>query len=611
MSARLSSLRTELDSVQSSESSVLLERDRALARITELEADVDRLNAEVERLAAETEGSNVEHEAALTDLAAMTAQRDALSHAAVERDRLQGELDTVITERNALSGQFHQVNGERDELSTRIDAVTAERDELSGQLQTVSAERDDAQQRLAVAETQNREHTTRLGNVDQLNTENADLTSRLAVAEQARVDLEGQLEEVSEKWKSTTRQLAVFENVNGQLDDAVAARKAAEDQLRLANASLASVRARIGLSHDTIRGELSSLESSLVTTPALDEPVDAPAELGDYTTEISTADEASTDSFMSDSLIADEPATDSLAGDSFIGDSFANEHGLIDDVSLPDDSHVDIASTDTPEMPNLELDGFNSDDGFNHDVADVGEIEVPSFEDSGLTFDGGMDEADGYDVAGIEMDPRTLGGKTIGDMFGEDQTHLDNTSLPGSDVFDPAPTNFATPDPIGFSSDMAPPAERRREVLDPGGLDDGAFARYVVTSPDVVLLIDGDGAAGLGWPHLDVATRRSALVEYLGSLTADSGAAADVVFVRAVGDEDALPVSRAVRVRIADHPVAESPIFASIIDGYPHEWPIAIVTNEPSLLVEADGLGVATLSNDQLLDLFLDLNPED
>ncbi len=133
------------------------------------------------------------------------------------------------------------------------------------------------------------------------------------------------------------------------------------------------------------------------------------------------------------------------------------------------------------------------------------------------------------------------------------------------------------------------------------------MARHVVSTPDVVLLIDGDGAAGLGWPHLDVAVRRSALVNYLGQLTADSGAAADVVFERPVGGEEALPVSRAVRVRIAGEPMGSSSLFEAVIAGYPEEWPIAIVTDQPSITDRADEMSVTRLSNGQLLDLFLDL----
>ena len=156
-----------------------------------------------------------------------------------------------------------------------------------------------------------------------------------------------------------------------------------------------------------------------------------------------------------------------------------------------------------------------------------------------------------------------------------------------------------------------PAAGGRRRIAAPDDLsDEESIARHVITVPDVVLLIDGDGVAGLRWPHLDVAARRDALGRYLGALTADSGAAADVVFQRAVGGEDSLPVSRAVRVRIADDAVATSSIITTIVDGYPEEWPIAIVTDESSVAEQADDLNITHLSNGQLLDLFLHLNAD-
>lgn len=644
MSARLSSLRTELTTVQSTEATILLERDRALARVTELEADVARLNSEVERLAAESEGSTAEHEAALTDLAS----------AASERDALKGELDAVVTDRNSLSGQFSEIRTERDQLSDRLNAVTAERDELTEKLQTITAERNDVQSRLAAAATQNREITERLAAVDQLTSDNAELASRVAVAEQARVDLEGQLEEVSEKWKSATRQLSVFENVNRQLDDAVAGRTAAEEQLRQTNTALASLGERIGVSHESIRSELTGIEAAFVSSsaamPPLDEPVGDTAALDDSSEtalpETSLPETAESESSLPETSLPELAESETAESEPSLPEPAVSEAALPDveiasgDVSTHDvalegeqapEAIMPVASVDASDVaidaqidvdpePAKDLEGaadfaapdFAAPDFAPAGVTDVGDIDVPSFEDSAVTFEN-VDDGDTFDGVGIEMDPTTLGGRTIGDMFGEAptdaSTRADEVDTSGSDMLDAADLTFSNQP--SESADTAPAGAVQREVLAPGGLDEAAFARYVVTSPDVVLLIDGDGAAGLGWPHLDVATRRSALVEYLGSLTADSGAAADVVFVRPVGDEDALPVSRAVRVRIADHPVAESPIFASIVDGYPQEWPIAMVTNESTLLAQADDLGVATLSNDQLLDLFLDLNPED
>lgn len=657
MFTKLSALRNELTTVQSSESTILLDRDRALARVAELEADVARLTVEVERMAAEAEGSSSEHEAALTDLAIVASERDGLrrevatikaEHATSlteletlrselgdltsKRASLQGELDAVTTDRNSLTGQFNDTLAERDQLQAKLDTTNAELGELRSQLATVEGERSDMAERIAA--------------MDSVSADNTELASRLSVAEQARVDLEQQLEDVSEKWKTATRQLSVFENVNGQLDGVASERDALREQLSLANSALTELQGRIGTSHEQIRSELTSIESTFgshvealsVATPATDtsvvpDPVASTPSTG--STDTDSAPEISTDD-------VDAPAANAPA----LGDP---------EIETPAFVVPAVDGVDDLDAPSF---GEGVDFGVQ-DAAPLGSEALVDDDDAEAT-----DEEDVFDGKGIEMDPTTLGGRTIGDMFGGGDERTTDGNLTIGDA-DEAMNGNASPDASGLDdlihaaadeptldapstddipafdaplvedlpafdapavediptmqdasaidqratpADLPDAAAGRRRLSIPAGLDEASSARHVVSFPDVILLIDGDGAAGLGWPHLDVATRRSALVDYLGTLTAETGAAADVVFARPVGDEDALPVSRAVRVRIADAAVAESPIFSSIVAGYPEEWPIAIITNEPVLLAQADGLEAVTLSNDQLLDLFLDLN---
>lgn len=656
MSTKLSALRSELSTVQSTESTILLERDRALARITELEADVDRLSAEVERLAADAEGSSSEHQAALTDLALVTSERDSLRS---ERETAQSALaattverDDVLAERDTLRGELDAVSTDRTALTSELSDVRGERDRLSNQLTSTTNDLEDVRAQLATAEAKLQDLESQLSALDQLQADNTELAARLSVAEQARVDLEGELEDVSQKWQTSTRQLSVFENVSSQLDTAVAERDALEAKLVQANDALATLQRKVGTSHEHIRNELADVEAAF-GVPA------APAEAA-------TATPAAADF----EAIADLEADAEIATDT---------NPLVD----VDPSEV-AAGFDTPELET------------------VGDIDVPSFDDP----DGG-DASDVFDGAGIELDPTMLGGRTIGDMFGDagdpaDDVSTDDTdsstgdqasASTNNDAHDGAGVNgsvadlestgvtpqdlhdASTADAVADAADAADaadeeaadeaesfaipafdapsfeapafdtpafeapafegvvadevslgaegddvaddaaaneaPASAGRRRLSIASDNESAFARQVVESNDVVLLIDGDGAAGLGWPHLDVATRRNALVDYLGTLTADSGAAADVVFSRPVGGEDALPVSRAVRVRIADEAVADSSIFASIVNGYPEEWPIAIVTNESNLIDQADELAVTVMNNDQLLDLFLDLNADE
>lgn len=171
------------------------------------------------------------------------------------------------------------------------------------------------------------------------------------------------------------------------------------------------------------------------------------------------------------------------------------------------------------------------------------------------------------------------------------------------------------------ASDLEPPADGDVEATSDSRVtievpeelesDDLAVARHMASTADVVFMIDGEAAAKLGWPSLSVLDRRNALVGCLGELTAHAGTAADVIFEGAVGGEDSLPVTRSLLVRIVDESMPLGELFATKIDDYPLEWPIAVVTDSTSLRNAVRHLGVSFLSCDQLLDLLLELYPSD
>ncbi len=148
---------------------------------------------------------------------------------------------------------------------------------------------------------------------------------------------------------------------------------------------------------------------------------------------------------------------------------------------------------------------------------------------------------------------------------------------------------------------------KRREIDVPSDIleDEVAVAKFVVSSPDVVLLVDGDSVAKLGWPSLPVAQQRDALVTYLADLSTTSGAAPDVVFDGRIGDDQSLPASRAVRIRLSTPPTEPAAALDELVDAYPEQWPIALVTDDPELAASADERGAAVLNNGQLLDLFI------
>lgn len=150
------------------------------------------------------------------------------------------------------------------------------------------------------------------------------------------------------------------------------------------------------------------------------------------------------------------------------------------------------------------------------------------------------------------------------------------------------------------------PRPGRRQIDIPAELDDEVeLARHVVSSPDVVLLVDGDSVAKMGWPSLPVAQQRDALVSYLADLSSSTGASPDVVFDGRIGEEESLPASRAVRIRLSTPPTEPVAALDELVDAYPEQWPIAVVTDDDDLARSARDRGAAVLNNGQLLDLFI------
>jgi len=146
---------------------------------------------------------------------------------------------------------------------------------------------------------------------------------------------------------------------------------------------------------------------------------------------------------------------------------------------------------------------------------------------------------------------------------------------------------------------------RRQIELPPGITDDVEIARHVVSCPDVVLLVDGDSVAKMGWPSLPVTQQRDALVSYLGDLATDTGASPDVVFDGRIGEEQSLPAGRNVRIRLSTPPTEPAAALDELVDAYPEHWPIAVISDDSNLARSASMRGATVLTNGQLLDLFI------
>jgi hypothetical protein len=202
----------------------------------------------------------------------------------------------------------------------------------------------------------------------------------------------------------------------------------------------------------------------------------------------------------------------------------------------------------------------------------------------------------------------------IGDLISqaaaefENDPSLDDAMVSGAP--DTTVTAMGLTPPSVFDTEedrpMTPTYGRRQIEIPPDIADDEiAVAQYVVSSPDIVLLVDGDSVAQMGWPSLPVAQQRDALVTYLADLSASSGAAPDVVFDGRMGDDDSLPRSQAVRIRLSTPPTEPAAALDELVSAYPEQWPIALVTDDPVLAASAQARGATVLNNGQLLDLFI------
>ncbi len=271
-------------------------------------------------------------------------------------------------------------------------------------------------------------------------------------------------------------------------------------------------------------------------------------------------------------------------------EQLAEEDGEVSDVS---DDEIDEISDQIAEAVGSA--GLDSDD--DEDLDEISNLISQTVTD----FDPKSLERPNFD-SGPSGDDKSDRGRRLFSNRSEDGKRKSGPlppSLFGSNADD------GPPGP-GGPADTAARSSRRQIDIPPEMLrDEVEMARHVVSSPDVVLLVDGDSVAKMGWPSLPVAQQRDALVSYLADLSATTGAAPDVVFDGRIGEEESLPASRAVRIRLSTPPTEPAAALDELVDAYPEQWPIAIVTDEAALGQSAADRGAVVLSNGQLLDLFI------
>jgi predicted nucleic acid-binding Zn-ribbon protein len=648
--------------------------------VVERRAESSALTTQLDSASTDLQRSRDERDAALTEkegaIAKQIALEQELTELRVELQNNQVQASRFDIERADAASDLAAANERIAAAELQNAGFDEERASLRTQMDSIVAERDDAWQNMA----DNRTHTE-------------DLANRLQVAEQARVDLETELADVSAKWQDlrvemhsiTEQRLAIetelqqltetreasesnraelFSELGSELGRVEAERDLLARKLELAQSRLADTRTVLEGATTSLTTELDGVDEAFGQTSQaaadLDRAVSGASQrLSDLEAEMSGAGipdagsldtgstsvvEHSQDASFSDDNASEQsdaanhqdltifgepgpiakavvappvgeiaatlspfasaaepsefigdPAVDLPLEDPFkdIGeqDAAADDAGVVDEV----DSFAAVDAPATDEADTRDLDDVLASYGLGAEEADVSDVyEVSDIADT-------TDQSTGPDPVSM-MPDSPVESLPIEDAevlgITDDSDELTALAyLPAPD-----PTDVALDDPAPVAA-VAASGERRAQIAPISG-DPLAVARHMVTTPEVVLLLVGDPIASLGWPSLGVAERRDALVSYLGDLAADTGAASDVVFDGTVGDETQLPVSRAVRVRLTHPGIEASAAAAEVIDQYPREWPVVVVSDDPSLTKSAIDKGASVLDNGQLLDLF-------
>jgi hypothetical protein len=505
-----------------------------------------------------------------------------------ELDGLRSLVDRLADERRAVTSSVQQLESEVEQRRTESSQLSAHLDSLRGELRSLRAERDQLAGALAQVEQQLVEE--RSGGAGA-----ASLRRELDAVLADNIRLRDERDRLAElQHRTSEAQQGLLAELSGHLERLQAEREAIQVELDRSNVQLTNARelfaraaneATEQLDRDVIPSLGSAGEAARLLQGAVDEAVDHLERLR------GTLDRAV---LGADDTTSDEPGP----ADDPIGPAPDEPTGLVDS---------ETGSTwgfgEPPEAGPVAA--------WDHPLLDEAVEEAGPAEPVEETASAGVDEewaglADSFDepvVAALESDWEALLDEAPAEPAVEAPPADEEPAAGGSDT-----SGVEEEAPRSVWEDRAAEEELvRRPIEVPAAIrhDELEAAKYVVRAADVVLLVDGDQVASTGWPTLDVAERRDALVAYLADLEADTGAAPDVVFDVAVGDQDTLPRADSLRIRLTAPGVGASLAIGQLIDTYPVDWPVVVISDDPALLELAPQHGAGSLSPLQLLDLFI------
>ncbi len=665
--AERDSLQSQLGELQSSLSEVLDEQAEARHKNDADRKSLNELRVERDVLQARVNDIEQTHKSYENRINALVKERDDLltsrDDLVTERGQLRGEAAAAATAREQLVEKIESLEGKMGPLETELQAERRQREELANRLlqldeiaatnnaatELLAKERDD----LLSAVTELREERDNLREVKR---ERDQLKGRAERAEQRADRAESQLEAETEKRTSATTEL------NEKLGVLESSKQSMETLLADNDSELLKLRSdveELNRENTKLRFNLQVAESSVVEASdaaerARQESVESRAKIAELEASVAAVGRF-TDSGTVTAVEEEEPIPQPSLTD-FVTDGEDDAAVEVGDAAPSIAEFAELEEVHDADLEAPAIDITDEDGGWADAPSLISGDEPPKVEDDDFVSLTPLAEAqpmesgetpevvsldehrgDGYgdnysdeyaddSWAGGDVDPTVQKERDeldeIGDLISQaaasfEQDGSGGFAEPAAAAGFAAASNAAPPSlldgpdapPSDFELfDEADPLNARKSVDIPQNIvdDELAVARHIVSSPDIVLLVDGDSVASMGWPSLPVAEQRDALVTYLADLSSSSGAAPDVVFDGRVGEDDALPASqRAVRIRLSTPPVDPAAALEELLDAYPAQWPLALVTDDEVLASIAGERGASVLNNGQLLDLFL------
>ncbi|MGF1600331.1 MAG: hypothetical protein ACFCVK_26105 [Acidimicrobiales bacterium] len=634
----LAKVRSTSDADRAALKDVRAERDLLRVRVGSLEQIETGLEGKLNNLAAERDAFSSKIDQTKSELAELERQ---LVESRQTNEQTSSALDAVEQEKRSLVGERDTLRREAEALRSTLGDLETSSQGLDEQVKQLTNENAGLQSQLVEVERKRLETTESQGNAL------SELAHRLSIVETERNRMEEELEASESR---LTEALDALESAK----DALAA--AERQQRQAAAAGFADPSTKLKAAPAVVEPAAAGAATSPIVTvvePVADEAASVAGGAGvegakDEVIEADTGTGSVDVGDVEHAAVEATSADDELEGDGSEQPKGTKRHvwGLgpllgrkVDDEDdqppppMAGDATVtserdldDVAAAVARAVRDLPLEDGGAEvaddeiDSISSDLAMVAGTHVAPADD-----DEDLDAISDLIAKTVtDFDPEAVGGPGLETGSGE---HLDRSLVsdwngddvsrsPAADavkaigrsappsVFD-EPTSVQPASASGGLLGAATGGRRRIEIPDDLIDDEVEYARHVVSSPDVVLLVDGDSVAKLGWPSLPVAQQRDALVSYLADLSSTSGAAPDVVFDGRIGEEESLPASRAVRIRLSTPPTEPTAALDELVDAYPEQWPIAVVTDDDELSRSAAERGAVVLNNGQLLDLFI------